>query len=181
MSTVVDAIKAAAASPVEVKKFLAEFDSIDSIRSAAQAILSDSSIKNIDGVVNNAGVMGIPEFQKTVDGVEGHLAINHVSHFLLTNLLMPRFSVNHTRIVNVSSYGHVFANVDFDDPTFADGKTYNPWVAYGASKTANILFTVELNKRFGNIVKAFAASPGCKCIGLCAECVVLNLYLSNSH
>ena len=161
---VVDAIHAAAPTPVQVKIFLAELDSISSVRAAAREILEDPSIKHIDGLINNAGVMGIPQFTKTKDGIEEHLGINHVSHFVLTNLLMPRLlATRNARVINVTSYAHLFSNVNFDDPSFGDGTKYNPWEAYGASKTANILFTVELNKRFGQGgIQAYAVSPGCE-------------------
>lgn len=163
---VIDAINTATPTPIHVKVVLAQLDSISSIRTAARDILSDPLIKQINGIINNAGVMGIPQFTKTVDGIEEQLGINHVSHFVLTNLLMPRLlAARNARVINVSSYGHVFSNVNFDDPSFADGKSYNPWTAYGASKTANILFTVELNKRFGKKgLRAYAVSPGCKWI-----------------
>lgn len=163
---VVSAINAIAPTPVQVKFIPIQLDSISSIRAAGQEILADPSIKHIDGLINNAGVMGIPQFTKTTDGLEERLGINHVSQFILTNLLMPRLLASgHPRVINVSSYGHVFSNVNFNDPSFADGKDYNPWDAYGASKTGNVLFSVELNHRFGQSgLRAYAVSPGCKCI-----------------
>lgn len=164
MQPVVTAIENAAPTKIEVKTFVADFDSIASIRSAAQSILADDSIKTIDGIVNNVGVMGIVEYNVTQDGIEEHLGVNHISHFLLTNLLLPRLA-DQGRIVNLSSYAHLFANLNFEDSTFANGKTYNPWEAYAASKTANILFAVELNRRFGSRLRAFGVNPGCKLQG----------------
>lgn len=161
MQPVVAAIENAAPTKTEVNTFVADFDSIASIRSVAQSILADDSIKTIDGIVNNVGVMGIVEYNVTQDGIEEHLGVNHISHFLLTNLLLPRLA-DQGRIVNLSSYAHLFANLNSEDATFANGKTYNPWEAYAASKTANILFAVELNRRFGSRLRAFAVNPGGK-------------------
>ena len=111
-------------------------------------------------LVNNAGVMACP-LTRTVDGFEMQFGTNHLGHFLLTLLLVPalRSSIP-ARVVNVSSAGHRASDVDFDDPNY-ERRPYEKWEAYGQSKTANILFTVELERRFGNEgIHAFAVHPG---------------------
>jgi NAD(P)-dependent dehydrogenase (short-subunit alcohol dehydrogenase family) len=135
-------------------------DSLASVRKAAQQILDDTSILKIDIIINNAGVMATP-YSKSEDGIETQFAINHVSHFLLTNLLMPKLlAAQSPRVVNVSSFGNVLADIR-EDLGFSGGKAYNPFVAYGQSKTANVLFAVGLNERLEiKGLKAFAVDPG---------------------
>lgn len=135
-------------------------DSLTSVRKAAQQILDDTSILKIDIMINNAGVMATP-YSKSEDGIEIQFAINHVSHFLLTNLLMPKLLASESpRVVNVSCFGNVLADIR-EDPGFNEGKEYNPFVAYGQSKTANVLFAVGLNERLGiKGLSAFAVDPG---------------------
>ena len=111
----------------------------------------------IDLLVNNAGVMATP-LQRTADGFELQFGTNHLGHFLLTNLLLPRMN-GPARIVTLSSDGHRIADVNWADPHWTTG--YSPWPAYGQSKTANILFTVELEARLGERgVHAYAVHPG---------------------
>jgi NAD(P)-dependent dehydrogenase (short-subunit alcohol dehydrogenase family) len=99
-------------------------------------------------LVNNAGIMAIP-FGRTADGFELQLGTNHLGHFLLTCLLAPALlAAAPARIINVSSGGHVISDVDWQDPNF-EHRPYDKWVAYGQSKTANVLFTVELERRLG--------------------------------
>ncbi len=114
----------------------------------------------IDILINNAGVMACP-FERTADGFERQFGTNHLGHFALTAHLMPLIKAGaNKRIVNLSSRGHQFAGVDFDDLDFAT-RAYDPWVSYGQSKTANILFSVELEARFGSEgIHAYAVHPG---------------------
>jgi len=113
----------------------------------------------IDVLINNAGVMATPE-SKTADGFEMQFGTNHVGHFLFTNLLLPKVLEGKSpRIVNLSSAAHAFSDVDLEDPGF-ETIDYDPWVAYGRSKTANILFTVELARRLDGRALAFAVHPG---------------------
>jgi len=132
-------------------------DSLSSIRAAAKQILEDDEIPNLDVVINNAAIMVCP-FKTTEDGYESQFATNYLSHFLLTNLLMPKIlKSNFPRVVNVSSSAHTMGSVRFHDLSFKDGQDYDVWQAYGQSKTANILFSVELNARG---VKSFSLHPG---------------------
>jgi NAD(P)-dependent dehydrogenase (short-subunit alcohol dehydrogenase family) len=92
-------------------------------------------------LINNAGVMATP-LERTADGFELQFGTNHLGHFLLTCLLVPALLRDPpSRIVNLSSGGHLASDIIWDDPNFERG-AYDPFVAYGQSKTANILFTV---------------------------------------
>lgn len=135
-------------------------DSLTSVRKAAKQILDDTRVLKIDIIINNAGVMAMP-YSKSEDGIESQFAINHVSHFLLTNLLMSKLLASESpRVVNISSFGNVLADIR-EDPGFNGGKEYNPFVAYGQSKTANVLFAVGLNVRLKiKGLNAFAVDPG---------------------
>jgi NAD(P)-dependent dehydrogenase (short-subunit alcohol dehydrogenase family) len=135
-----------------------DLTSLESIRAATSR--ARQRFAKIDILINNAGVMATP-FQHTHDGFEMQLGTNHLGHFALTAELMPLIERGHLkRIVNLSSRGHHFAPVDFDDPFF-EHRAYDPWVAYGHSKTANILFTVGLEQRFAVMgIHAYAVHPG---------------------
>jgi NAD(P)-dependent dehydrogenase (short-subunit alcohol dehydrogenase family) len=111
-------------------------------------------------LINNAGVMATP-FEHTREGFELQFGTNHLGHFLLTCLLVPTLLREPpSRIVNLSSGGHMASDIVWDDPNFERGP-YDPFVAYGQSKTANILFTVELERRLsGRGVHAYAVHPG---------------------
>ncbi|RDL31496.1 Uncharacterized protein BP5553_09705 [Venustampulla echinocandica] len=160
-------------SPSTVTKFIpVSLDSLSSVRSAATAILSDSSVPKIDVVINNAAIMACP-YGLSQDGYELQFATNHLSHFLLTNLLMPKILAAGpgARIVNVSSTGHLLHDVNWESLDFNGGKDYQPFDSYGQAKTANILFTVGLNKRLsaragGEDIKSFALHPGSIVSGL---------------
>ncbi len=135
-----------------------DLTSLESIRAATSR--ARQRFAKIDILINNAGVMATP-FQHTHDGFELQIGTNHLGHFALTAELMPLIERGHLkRIVNLSSRGHHFAPVDFDDPFF-EHRAYDPWVAYGHSKTANILFTVGLEQRFAVMgIHAYAVHPG---------------------
>jgi len=115
----------------------------------------------LDILINNAGVMR-PPFGKTADGFELQFGVNHLGHFALTGLLFDLIiRTPQARVVTVSSYGHRFGKIDFENLN-AD-KGYDPGVAYGQSKLANLLFTYELQRRFRAVkvdAIATAAHPG---------------------
>ncbi|WP_116201389.1 oxidoreductase [Amycolatopsis circi] len=112
----------------------------------------------IDLLINNAGIM-IPPLSRTKDGFESQFGTNHLGHFALTNLLLPRIR---GRVVTVSSNGHRVGSIDFADLNW-ERKRYRAAAAYGQSKLANLLFTAELQRRLtevGSPVLATAAHPG---------------------
>lgn len=152
------ASSALAAAGVEgVELIELDLADLDSVRACAKTVVS--SYDGLDLLINNAGVMA-PPLQRTAQGFELQLGTNHLGHFVLTNgvesLLRPG-----ARVVNVSSRGHLRSGMRWDDPHFADESAYDKWVAYGQSKTANILFTVELERRMGpSGVHAYALHPG---------------------
>ena len=131
--------------------------SLASVRQFAATVLEEEP--RIDILVNNAGVMGCP-YSKTEDGFEMQFAVNHLAHFLLTNLLLNRLKeAPSARVVNVSSLLHVMGKINFDD--INSEKSYGTWQAYGQSKLANILFTRSLAKHlaFTNVT-VNALHPG---------------------
>ena len=121
----------------------------------------------LDVLVNNAGVMWVPAGE-TVDGFETHLGTNHLGPFALTNLLLPHVS---DRVVTVSSATHRMGAIDLDDLNWRR-RPYSPTAAYAASKLANLLFTLELQRRLaaaGSRVRALAAHPGWAATNLQAQ------------
>jgi NAD(P)-dependent dehydrogenase (short-subunit alcohol dehydrogenase family) len=137
---------------------LVELDlaSLASVRACADALVSAG--KPFDLVIANAGVMACPE-GLTSDGFETQFGTNHLGHFVFVNRI-ARLLKPGSRLVNLSSAGHRFSDVDLDDPNF-ERTPYTEFVAYGRSKTANILFAVEFDRRHkANGVRAAAVHPG---------------------
>ncbi|GAA4252405.1 SDR family NAD(P)-dependent oxidoreductase [Dactylosporangium darangshiense] len=112
-------------------------------------------------LVNNAGVMALPDLRRTPQGWELQFATNHLGHFALTTGLLPALrAAQGARVVAVSSSAHHFSPVVFDDIHF-ERREYEPWRAYGQSKTANILFAVEADRRWsGDGIRVNALHPG---------------------
>lgn len=136
--------------PGRVELLEMDNSSLASVRAAAETFLSKS--KKLNVLVNNAGIMAAP-YSKTVDGFENQLGTNHLGHFLFFILLKDTMLASSTpefqsRVVNVSSSGHMAGEVQFDDYTFEKGN-YNPWAGYGQSKTANIYMANEIENRYG--------------------------------
>lgn len=126
---------------------------LSSVRAFADAWDGD-----LDVLINNAGVM-IPPLTRTADGFELQIGTNHLGHFALTALLLPHVR---DRVVTVSSNAHKGGRIAFDDLDWRS-RTYDPIKAYGQSKLANLLFTLELERRLraaGSPVRSFAAHPG---------------------
>jgi NAD(P)-dependent dehydrogenase (short-subunit alcohol dehydrogenase family) len=129
---------------------------LKSIRACADKLLAKS--EPLDVVIANAGVMATP-FGHTADGFETQFGTNHLGHFVLVNRIASLIRPG-GRLINLSSSGHRFSDVDLEDPNFAHG-TYDPFLAYGRSKTANILFAVAFDKRHRDRgVRAAAVHPG---------------------
>ncbi|WP_325096643.1 SDR family NAD(P)-dependent oxidoreductase [Mycolicibacterium vinylchloridicum] len=134
-----------------------ELGDLRSARAAAETIAGRHD--RIDVLINNAGVMA-PPLSRTAQGYEMQLGTNHLGHFVLTTALADRF-VDGTRIVNLSSRGHQLSGIRWHDPNYDDESAYDKWQAYGQSKTANVLFTVEAQRRWGpRGVHSFAVHPG---------------------
>ena len=145
--------RAAAGMPGTVEVRRLDLADLASVRE-----LADSWQGDLDILINNAGVMATPE-TRTKDGFELQIGTNHLGHFALTNLLLPRIR---DRIVTVSSGAHRIGKIRLDDLNWERGD-YKRWPAYGQSKLANLLFTAELQRRLTDArsdVRAMAAHPG---------------------
>lgn len=137
---------------------LVELDlaNLKSVRACADKLLKKA--EPFDVIIANAGVMATP-FGKTVDGFETQFGTNHLGHFVLVNRIASLIRAG-GRLINLSSAGHRYSNADLDDPNF-ERTTYEPFVAYGRSKTANILFAVAFDRRHRDRgVRAAAVHPG---------------------
>ena len=172
---------------VTVKAVVLDLSSQKSIRRAAEEV--NALVERVDVLINNAGIM-IPERHLTEDGIELQFGTNHVGPFLFTNLLLEKIMKaaetspsGETRVVNVTSAGHRISPVRFSDYNFEgkdlapeekpppglpasffkDGEAYSGFVAYGQSKTANVLFSVYLTERLGKQgLVSYSVHPGCE-------------------
>jgi NAD(P)-dependent dehydrogenase (short-subunit alcohol dehydrogenase family) len=145
-----DAAAAGMTGDVEVRKL--DLQDLASVRAFADGV------DGVDVLVNNAGIMAVPHAQ-TVDGFESQIGTNHLGHFALTNLLLPKIT---ERVVTVTSMMHLLGYISLKDLNWKS-RPYSAWVAYGQSKLANLLFTKELQQRLdaaGSPLKAHAAHPG---------------------
>jgi len=130
--------------------------SLKSVRVCADRLLAAG--KAFDVIIANAGVMAAP-FGHTADGFETQFGTNHLGHFVLVNRIASLLKAG-GRLVNLASSGHRFSNVSIDDPGF-EKTPYDPWAAYGRSKTANVLFAVEFDRRHRERgIRAAAVHPG---------------------
>jgi NAD(P)-dependent dehydrogenase (short-subunit alcohol dehydrogenase family) len=145
-----DAAASAMTGEVEVRRL--DLQDLASVREFAEGVDA------VDVLVNNAGIMAVP-YAQTVDGFESQIGTNHLGHFALTNLLLPKLT---DRVVTVSSFMHTMGYVSIKDLNWKS-RPYSAWLAYGQSKLANLLFTSELQRRLdaaGAPVKSLAAHPG---------------------
>jgi NAD(P)-dependent dehydrogenase (short-subunit alcohol dehydrogenase family) len=145
-----DAAAAGMSGDVEVRPL--DLQDLASVRAFADGV------DGVDVLVNNAGIMAVP-FAQTVDGFESQIGTNHLGHFALTNLLLPKLT---DRVVTVSSMMHLMGYVSIKDLNWKS-RPYFAWPAYGQSKLANLLFTSELQHRLdasGSPIRAVAAHPG---------------------
>jgi NAD(P)-dependent dehydrogenase (short-subunit alcohol dehydrogenase family) len=135
---------------VDVRKL--DLQDLSSVRAFAD------SVEAVDVLVNNAGIMAVP-YAQTVDGFESQIGTNHLGHFALTNLLLPKIT---DRVVTVSSMLHLMGKISLKDLNWKS-RPYSAWLAYGQAKLANLLFTKDLQRRLdaaGSTVTAVAAHPG---------------------
>jgi NAD(P)-dependent dehydrogenase (short-subunit alcohol dehydrogenase family) len=144
---------AAAEMPGAVEVRALDLANLASVRAFAEGWQGD-----LDLLVNNAGIMAVPE-GRTADGFELQFGTNHLGHFALTNLLLPHVT---DRVVTVASGAHRMGKIALDDLNW-ERRSYDRWRAYGQSKLANLLFTLELERRLtaaGSPARALAAHPG---------------------
>jgi len=141
---------------------LCDLNSVKAFPNLLQKELTKLPTPTVDVLLNNAGVMAIPELEITKDGYEKTFQTNHLGHFALTALLFPLLS-EEARIVNVSSMAHLIASKGLDMNNLNGEVEYKPWDAYGRSKLENILFTKELQRRAdaaGRKITTMALHPG---------------------
>ncbi|MGW0552907.1 oxidoreductase [Streptomyces sp. NPDC002926] len=146
----------------EVPDAAVEFRPLDlADLSSVRKFAAEYPYDGLDLLINNAGVMALP-YGKTADGFETQFGVNHLGHFALTGLLLPKLlDTPGARVVSLSSGLHAMANLDMGD--LNSERRYRRWVAYARSKTANLLFVHELSRRLraaGSDVVAAAAHPG---------------------
>jgi NAD(P)-dependent dehydrogenase (short-subunit alcohol dehydrogenase family) len=151
------AARAKGAAPEVVSLDLADLDAV-----AATADKLVGSLDRLDVLVNNAGVMALP-LRRTPQGFEMQFGTNHLGHFALTGrLLALLLAAPSARVVTVASQGHRMGRIRFDDPNWEKGR-YAKWLAYGQTKLANLLFTLELDRQATEAsadLQALAAHPG---------------------
>lgn len=146
----------------QVETITCDLASLASVRACGKE--ARGRFEKIDLLINNAGVMACPQ-GTTADGFETQFGTNHLGHFQLTKELISLVEAaaaggSDARIVNLSSRAHFMDRVHLDDPNF-ERRDYNSWLSYGQSKTANVLFTVGLQNRFGDKgITAVAVHPG---------------------
>ncbi|MGZ4583275.1 MAG: oxidoreductase [Mycobacterium sp.] len=143
-------IRSSHTGPLEVRPL--DLQDLSSVRQFAEGV------DTVVVLINNAGIMAAP-YAQTVDGFESQIGTNHLGHFALTNLLLPKLT---DRVVTVSSMAHWPGRISLDDLNWKT-RRYSPWLAYSQSKLANLLFTSELQRRLesaGSTLRALAAHPG---------------------
>lgn len=147
---------AAEASGGSIELIAVDLADLKSVRTAADALLADGA--PFDLIIANAGTL-TQRLSHTADGFETQFGTNHLGHFVLVNRIVPLIRVG-GRLVTLASAGHRLSDVDLDDPNF-ERTAYDPMIAYGRTKTANILFTVEFDRRHKSRgVRAAAVHPG---------------------
>jgi NAD(P)-dependent dehydrogenase (short-subunit alcohol dehydrogenase family) len=148
--------KDAAANGGSFELVALDLASLKSVRACADELARGG--ERFDVVIANAGVMATP-FGHTADGFETQFGVNHLGHFLFVNRIASLMGPG-SRLINLSSAGHRFSNVDLEDPNF-ERTPYDPFISYGRSKTANILFAVAFDQRHRERgVRAAAVHPG---------------------
>jgi NAD(P)-dependent dehydrogenase (short-subunit alcohol dehydrogenase family) len=151
-----DVVKAAAVNGGKFELIELDLASLKSVRACADKLVKQA--ESFDVVIANAGVMRTP-FGHTEDGFETQFGTNHLGHFVFVNRIVSLMKAG-SRLINLSSSGHRYANVNLEDPNY-ETTEYDPGLAYGRSKTANILFTVEFDKRHKEKgIRAAAVHPG---------------------
>lgn len=149
----------------DVRVMALDVSELGSVRRFAERALAE--LPRLDLLINNAGVMAIPQ-ARTADGFEMQLAVNHLGHFALTGLLLPKLqSTPGSRVVAIASIAARSGQIDFDD--LMGERRYDAWRAYNQSKLANLMFGLELQRRLakhGVATTAAVAHPGASLTGL---------------
>ena len=154
--TATQVVRDAAGSGEGLELIELDLASLASVRACAGGLVARG--RPFDAVIANAGVMACPK-GTTAEGFETQFGTNHLGHFVLINRIAGLLGRG-ARVVSLSSAGHRFADVDLDDPNFED-TPYTEFGAYGRSKTANVLFAVEFDRRYkAGGVRATAVHPG---------------------
>jgi NAD(P)-dependent dehydrogenase (short-subunit alcohol dehydrogenase family) len=149
-------VRASAKNGGELQLLALDLASLASVRAAADALLAEG--KPFDVIITNAGVMACPK-STTADGFEMQFGTNHLGHFVFVNRIASLLKPG-GRLVSLASSGHRLSDVDLDDPNF-EHTAYTEFGAYGRSKTANILFAVEFDRRHkARGIRAAAVHPG---------------------
>ncbi|KAI0125268.1 retinol dehydrogenase 13 [Xylariales sp. AK1849] len=134
---------------MKIRLLRLDLSSLETVRKAADTINGWADLRHIDVLVNSAGTMAV-DWAMSLDGYESQLATNHLGPFLFTNLIMNKILQSKApRVVTVGSGCHRLSPFRFADYNFQDGATYNPWQAYGQSKTANSLMALSLAEKLG--------------------------------
>ncbi|KAF4121687.1 Short-chain dehydrogenase [Geosmithia morbida] len=157
---------------VPLRTLLIDLSSLESTRRAAATVNSWDDVPRIDVLCNSAAIMAWP-YSVSPEGFENQLLTNHVTHFLLTNLIMEKLlKSDRPRVISVASSGHRFSPIRWGDMHFEvrtwhtythahGGNFYNPWAAYGQSKTANMLFAISLAQKLGGRgLLSYSVHPG---------------------
>ncbi len=155
----------------DIEKARKNLDGVENIKIESMDLMDPRSIDSfaerflslgrpVHILINNAGIMWVP-LRRDSRGIESQLSTNHLGHFQLTARLWPALKqAEGARVINVSSFGHHMSAFNFDDPNFLH-REYETLQAYGQSKTANNLFTVELDARANEFnVRAYSLHPG---------------------
>ncbi|PMD36474.1 NAD(P)-binding protein [Hyaloscypha variabilis F] len=132
-----------------------------SIRKAAAEI--NASVEKLNYLINCAGVMAVPTLETTKDGIEMQFGLNHIGHFLFTNLIIRKIIAagNGARIINITSTGFEHGGVRYEDWNFHEGDDYHMWGAYAQSKTANVLFSAALAEKLKSKgIQSYSVHPG---------------------
>lgn len=146
----------------KVYSVILDLDDLESVKTFPSRLSATVGQQKVNVLVNNAGVMAIPDRQLTKDGYERTFQSNHLGHFVLTAMLMDRLAPE-ARVVNVSSEAYLFASGGLDMNNLNGETKYGPWSSYGQSKLANILFTKELQQRAdkaGRSLTVYSLHPG---------------------
>jgi NAD(P)-dependent dehydrogenase (short-subunit alcohol dehydrogenase family) len=161
VNAVKDYLKEKGISNDKVYSAVLDLDDLESVKTFPGR-LSAITTQKTNVLVNNAGVMAIPDRELTKDGFERTFQSNHLGHFVLTAKMMDQLAPD-ARIINVSSMAYLFAPKGMNFNNLEGEEDYGPWSSYGQSKLANILFTKELQERAdkaGRLIKTYSLHPG---------------------